>query len=717
MFSEVLMSKHFEKTLGALLAPKRQQVLQKVEMLLANPAHPSLQTHRLWRLGGQIWDCYVDRGHCAMRLLYEIQEQKLILWRLGGHDVVDRAHCLGFDRYAQLLNWRRLSWQEPVALAASDGPQPVQAPEIWPQASVVSPQGEEQAPERNYFAYFREVHLRLLGVPQDQVQAVQEAETLDAVFDLPALPERTYACLAQIATSQEMKTVLLDPSQLLYRTRLDRLEGYFEGRIRKLMLNLAEDQQQYVNLRHVPLLLLKGTAGCGKTTLGVYRAIHLAEEGRRVLVVTYNRRLALTMKTLIEELIGPLPANLEVRTAASVMGSLLHTTLCIPPGKPDELPRRFLREALARVRARESAQVLQRDESFFVDEIRGVIKGLDLVSVQAYKAIRRYGRKTALGPAQREAVWHVYEDYQQRMQAAGIHEYADAAPLVLAQAKSGQVGRHYDDIIVDEAQDLKPVDLRVLQLLVVPEGTLLVLGDAAQTLYSRGFSWVQAGISVRGRTSILRVNHRNTCQIAQAAAQLIQYNRLMRSTDEYVDPQWTRRAGPRPKLLSSPTTHEQIDLVYRQILELLDTQTCRPSDIAVLCCSNRACEQYKSILAGYGLRAVLHTDQEFDILEEQIKVMTIYAAKGLEFPVVFLMGLTEGNLPRPPRLAGQDEEEAQLEIEHERMLCYVGMTRAAEMLYLVTVQGHESRFLSELAGNLACGQGAPGEEILAALMR
>jgi superfamily I DNA/RNA helicase len=238
-------------------------------------------------------------------------------------------------------------------------------------------------------------------------------------------------------------------------------------------------------------------------------------------------------------------------------------------------------------------------------------------------------------------------------------------------------------------------------LLVAREGTLLVLGDGAQTLYSRGFSWVQAGISARGRTALLRVNHRNTCQIAEAAAQLIQYNRLMPSTDEYVDPQWTRRSGPAPRLLTSATSHEQIDLVYRQILELLDTQTCRPSDIAVLCCSNRACEQYRGILAGYGLRAVLHTDQEFDILEEQIKVMTIHAAKGLEFPVVFLMGLTEGNLPR---LVGPDKEEALLEIEHERMLCYVGMTRAAEMLYLVTVQGRESRFLDELAGKLIYDQ-------------
>ncbi|HEY1351899.1 MAG TPA: 3'-5' exonuclease [Ktedonobacteraceae bacterium] len=703
MFAEVLMSRHFEKTFAELLPQKRALVAQKIELLLTNRTHPSLQSHRLWRLGGQIWDCYVDRGHCAMRLLYEIQERRLILWRLGGHEVVDRAHSLGFDRTAQLLNWQGPTGPVPTQPAAEVRPDGAQllCPRVW----AVSQPAARPEQERNYFAYFREVHLRILGVPRELIQAVREAETLDAVFDLPALPEQTYTRLACIATSPDMKAVLLDPSQLLYRTRLDHLEGYFEGRIKKLMLNLEEDQQQYVDLKHIPLLLLKGTAGCGKTTLGIYRALRLAEEGRHVLVVTYNRRLASTMKTLIEELIGPLPANLEVKTVSSVMGSLLLTALKIPRGDPDELPRRFLREALAEVRAMETTQVLRRDERFFADEIRGIIKGLDLGSVQAYLAIKRYGRKTALGPGQRTAVWRVYSAYQRRMQAADIHEYADAAPMVLALAKSGQLSTRYDDIIVDEAQDLKPVDLQALQGLVAPDGTLLVLGDAAQTLYSRGFSWVQAGISARGRTAILRVNHRNTCQIAEAAAQLIRYNRLMRSTDEYVDPQWTRRAGPAPRLLTSPSTYEQIDLVYRQILELLDTETCRPADIAILCSSNKACAQYKGILAGHGLRAVLHTDQEFDILEEQIKVMTIHAAKGLEFPVVFLMGLTEGNLPRAAMQVGQDEEEALLEIERERMLCYVGITRAAEMLYLVTVRGRQSRFLHELAGKLVCDSG------------
>ena len=694
MFDEVLMTQDFDLAFQQLQPQKREIVRRKILYLLENPFHSSLHAHRLKRGGENIWECYIDQG---MRLLYEIRQNTLRLWYLGGHIIVDRARRLRFNQTARFLLWQPPVSPLPVE-ERSASQREAQAYRVLPRDGVPSQSSAGGVEESNPFAYFREAYLHVLGVPAGLIQAVKEAKSLDQVLQLPDLPEPARSHLLDVATSPSMKTVLLDPSQLLYRTRLDRLEGYFEGRIKKLMLNLEEDQQQYVDLRHIPLLLLKGTAGCGKTTLGIYRAIRLAEEGRRVLIVTYNRQLARTTKTLIEELIGPLPSNLEVRTASSVMGSLLGPLLHIPRSSPDELPRRFLREALDEVRPTGVAQVLQRDESFFGEEIRGLIKGLNLVNVEAYKAIKRYGRKTALGPIQREAVWRVYEAYQRRMQAAGIHEYADQAPMVLALAEKGPLSKAYDDIIVDEAQDLKPVDLRAIQKLIAPEGTLLVLGDAAQTLYSRGFSWVQAGISARGRTSILRINHRNTCQIAEAAAQLILHNTLMRSSNEFVDPQWTRREGPRPRLLTSRITYEQIDLVYRQILELLDTQTCRPSDIAVLCHTNRVCEQYKNILIGKGLRAV--TGPDFDILEEEIKVITIHSAKGLEFPVVFLMGLTEGNLPRAARQAGQDEEEAQLEIERERMLCYVGMTRAAEMLYLVTVRGQESRFLHELDGKI-----------------
>ena len=72
----------------------------------------------------------------------------------------------------------------------------------------------------------------------------------------------------------------------------------------------------------------------------------------------------------------------------------------------------------------------------------------------------------------------------------------------------------------------------------------------------------------------------------------------------------------------------------------------------------------------------LATDREEMDQEDQITLMTMHAAKGLEFPYVFIVGLEEGLFPL--RRASESEEE----LEEERRLAYVGMTRAEKVLYL-----------------------------------
>ena len=95
-----------------------------------------------------------------------------------------------------------------------------------------------------------------------------------------------------------------------------------------------------------------------------------------------------------------------------------------------------------------------------------------------------------------------------------------------------------------------------------------------------------------------------------------------------------------------------------------------------------------------------------DLDEEQQKVsmMTLHAAKGLEFPVVFLVGMEQGLLPHNRTLNDP------LEIEEERRLCYVGITRAQEQLFLTYTRARRlwgqrepavsSQFLLELPGEL-----------------
>ena len=67
---------------------------------------------------------------------------------------------------------------------------------------------------------------------------------------------------------------------------------------------------------------------------------------------------------------------------------------------------------------------------------------------------------------------------------------------------------------------------------------------------------------------------------------------------------------------------------------------------------------------------------EIDGDDSQVVLMTLHAAKGLEFPVVFLIGMEDGVFPHLRSIGEPDE------LEEERRLAYVGLTRAQERLYL-----------------------------------
>lgn len=110
----------------------------------------------------------------------------------------------------------------------------------------------------------------------------------------------------------------------------------------------------------------------------------------------------------------------------------------------------------------------------------------------------------------------------------------------------------------------------------------------------------------------------------------------------------------------------------------------------------------------------LFTDiDNYDENEEAISVMTIHGAKGLEFPVVFIAGLEEGIFPHIRSIQSGDNNE----LEEERRLCYVAITRARDKLFLTnawsrmvygrTSSNAKSRFIDELPIDLLEGKAPP----------
>lgn len=229
------------------------------------------------------------------------------------------------------------------------------------------------------------------------------------------------------------------------------------------MLNLSPDQERLVHLRTSGVLLIKGVAGSGKTAVGIYRAIARAEQGRRVLMLTFNKTLHQVTCSLVEELIGPLPKNLAVVNFDRWVYQFLAARGV--EVNPDDR-REFLREAIAAVTARRPGAIFRRSRSFFQEEIARVIKGNGITSLEQYQRMQRYGRAAAVGPAQRAAVWEVYREYQERLAGAGAHDFVDLTLLAYDELQPAPLEQRYDDVIVDEAQDLSAMQLKVAQLLV-----------------------------------------------------------------------------------------------------------------------------------------------------------------------------------------------------------------------------------------------------------
>lgn len=123
----------------------------------------------------------------------------------------------------------------------------------------------------------------------------------------------------------------------------------------------------------------------------------------------------------------------------------------------------------------------------------------------------------------------------------------------------------------------------------------------------------------------------------------------------------------------------------------------RDANIGVLISDAKTFASLPDFLEEVALMSSVDVEQN----QKSVTLMTLHAAKGLEFPVVFIVGLEEGVLPSARAL-----EEGPRQLEEERRLCYVGMTRAREELHLLYAMSRQqygirdyalpSRFLQDM---------------------
>jgi hypothetical protein len=299
---------------------------------------------------------------------------------------------------------------------------------------------------------------------------------------------------------------------------------------------------------------------------------------------------------------------------------------------------------------------------------------------------------------------------------------ADMVQRVITGVERNQIpAGQYQAVLVDEGHDFAPEWLKLITQMVDPAtNSLLVLYDDAQSIYDRArkksFSFKSVGIQAQGRTTILKINYRNTRQILQtaslvAAEYLYPHAPPLRGSlpPKGVDPAWggpapdhlltaddqdedgvpmlkpvsCGRDGEAPLIIRLPTLRaEAMHMV--ELLAHAHQDGHAWGDMAILCRHHQDMYLCANVLNRRGLPyQVRDKTGQFDPAADTIKVLTLHASKGLEFPVVGLLGA--GHMPAE----GEDERE-------EAKLFYVGATRATHRLILG--MGGEGRFGARLAG-------------------
>ncbi len=239
----------------------------------------------------------------------------------------------------------------------------------------------------------------------------------------------------------------------------------------------------------------------------------------------------------------------------------------------------------------------------------------------------------------------------------------------------------YDAVLIDEGHDFRPEWLKLVTQMVAPQtNSLLVLYDDAQSIYGqnrkKGFSFKSVGIQAQGRTTILKVNYRNTKEILDFTAQFVNQILTQEEADEDGIPQLAPvsagRHGSKPLVIKLPSLSEEA-LFIAQRLQAARKEGMAWGDMAVLYRDAKSGEALFKALCDAKVPFEGKTKVNFDEKQGRVKFLTFHSSKGLEFPFVAISG---GHSIE--NLKGAGEEEARL--------LYVAMTRATSQL-VMTVAG------------------------------
>ncbi len=541
-------------------------------------------------------------------------------------------------------------------------------------------------------------------IPEEYWQKILKVKHSDDILDL-SIPDRLISRILDNCFPRDLAEIERSPEYKL--TKPEDLERFVAGEIEAFLLKLDPEQEKLIDFgNNNGAILVKGGAGTGKSTLALYRVKKLLELGyTSILFTTYTKALVNYSEQLLEQLLGKPPSQLGVKVAT--VDSLTYQYYVDshryrPKFAKEEKSYYFLQTALATAKIpaknifeeKVHRQYLERlGIPYLLQEFEDVIEAWGISTLDEYLQLPRRGRGVAIKAKQREAIWAVYQTWCGLMQKEHYLTWSQLR-LKANEAASRLSAKPFQAVIIDEAQDLSPVALRFLLNLVPDTKGVYLTADASQSLYQRGFSWKQIhqDLQVAGRTLVLKRNYRNTQQIVQACTQILEGTEA--GDKECIHQKPSPYIGELPTILLADDLKTQLKKVHQAFITAAKQFRLPLHGGAILCPSSQLGKDITRQLKDMGVKAKFFASKNIKLDSPYLKVMTLYSAKGLEFPFVAVMGLEEGCLPAIDETTPSNEIN-QISDQQLRLL-YVGCSRAMRFLMVCGSAANPSTFIDSL---------------------
>jgi AAA domain/UvrD-like helicase C-terminal domain len=517
------------------------------------------------------------------------------------------------------------------------------------------------------------------GIPPEEVR-----EAVAAPARLKVDPADLAAALEHPDTKRRFVTIHTD----------DELAAMLEAPLDKWRVFLHPSQQRLVSRSYSGPARVLGGAGTGKTVVAIHRARYLASKvfadpSDRILFTTYTGNLAENIEVTLKTFCGPERERIEVvHLHAWAVRLLRNQGHDKDIASADEIESCW-NEAVA------LSGITEFDPAFLRKEWEAVVLANNIETLDAYLKVSRLGRGKTLTRPQRGQLWVVFQKYRQVLERRHRLDWLSLIRQVRLMLESGQTKPPYRTVLVDEAQDFHAEEWRLIRALV-PKGAndLFLVGDAHQRIYGQRVSLSRCGISIQGRSSLLRINYRTTEQIRAWAIKILQGVDVDDLDGQRDDSRGYRSllTGPEPEVQFFATRNDEREFLAALLKDL--TQQRKAEDICLVARTNSLIrDEYATILKN---QSVPH--QLLDKGKEKegggIRLATMHRVKGLEFPVMILAGINSKTMPM--RVSSLEDDAAALaeHEERERALLFVAATRARDRL-IVTGWGIRSPFLRD----------------------